>query len=153
MPFISPDGPAYGYFLSCERHQKHFIENLASPHPGNIRALMAWLYRSARLCGIKEDHILEILAEALIALPERQPSLDEAIASLTEDEIAFVSHPPEWAIGQRVRVILNTLNLTPREGEVHDRIWHHMDKRWLYFIIEKGKRISKRYYADDFQPL
>ncbi len=59
---------------------------------------------------------------------------------------------PKFAIGQRVRVVLNARNHTPHEGIIRNIIWHHKDQRHNYYLVENGKKISKRYYDDDLQP-
>ena len=56
---------------------------------------------------------------------------------------------PEYAIGQRVRVVLNDRNRTLREGTVHAAIWHHKEQRFHYYLQEDGCKVSKRYPAED----
>jgi len=58
---------------------------------------------------------------------------------------------PVFAVGQRVRVVLNERNRTPHTGCVRKIIWHHKDERYNYYLEENGKTISKRYYEEDLQ--
>jgi hypothetical protein len=55
---------------------------------------------------------------------------------------------PESAVGDRVAVRVGGRNSTPHVGEVRDVIWHYKDQRYNYYLTEKGKKISKRYFAD-----
>jgi hypothetical protein len=59
---------------------------------------------------------------------------------------------PAFAIGQRVRVILNERNKTPHIGCVRRIVWHYKDQRYNYYIDENGKVVSKRYLAEDLAP-
>jgi hypothetical protein len=58
---------------------------------------------------------------------------------------------PEFALGQRVRVVFNDRNRTPHEGTIHAAIWHHMQGRFHYVLQEGGRKVSKRYAAEDLQ--
>jgi hypothetical protein len=58
---------------------------------------------------------------------------------------------PEYAIGQRVRVVLNERNRTPHEGSIRAVIWHHREGRFHYYLEERGRKVSKRYAAEDLQ--
>lgn len=151
MPFVSPDGAVSGYFLRCEQRKKQLAEFIAEDrHPDGIRGLVAWLYRSARYAGIRDEHISQIITEVSAEHPELH--LEQTAADLTEQEVAVAAHPPELDLGQRVSVILNARNYTPHSGEICDRVWHHKDRKWAYFLLESGKRVSKRYYYDNLQP-
>jgi hypothetical protein len=59
--------------------------------------------------------------------------------------------PPAFSVGQRVRVILNDRNRTARTGTIRQVIWHFKDRRYNYYLDVNGKRISKRYYEEDFE--
>lgn len=61
--------------------------------------------------------------------------------------------PPRYPIGSLVRVILNDRNKTARHGRVRQVIWHFKDERYNYYIESDGKKVSKRYLADDLQPV
>jgi hypothetical protein len=50
-------------------------------------------------------------------------------------------------------VLLNDRNKTARIGNVIQREWHFKDQRWLYFLRQGSRRVSKRYFAEDFLPL
>jgi hypothetical protein len=60
--------------------------------------------------------------------------------------------PPAYSLGQRVRVILNARNRTPREGTVREIVWHFKDRRYNYYLEEGGKKVSKRYLSEDLEP-
>lgn len=59
---------------------------------------------------------------------------------------------PRLQVGSRVRVIQNERNRTPHTGVVALHIWHYKFACWHYFIREQGKRVSKRYLAEDLEP-
>lgn len=65
--------------------------------------------------------------------------------------MSFTPPLPRFAIGQRVRVILGERNRTAHEGTVQDIIWHFKDERHNYYIEERGKKISKRYFDTDLE--
>jgi hypothetical protein len=58
---------------------------------------------------------------------------------------------PEFAVGDRVAVRVNERNRTPHIGEVRQVIWHHKDSRYNYYLNENGKKVSKRYFAEDLE--
>lgn len=60
---------------------------------------------------------------------------------------------PEFSIGQQVRVILNERNRTPHTGVIVQVICHHKMEKWCYFLEENGKRLSKRYFSEDLEPV
>ncbi len=60
------------------------------------------------------------------------------------------SHP-RFAVGDRVRVVLNERNRTPHEGSIREAIWHGKHQCWNYYLVEDGKKISKRYIAEDLE--
>ena len=59
---------------------------------------------------------------------------------------------PEYQIGDPVTVILNERNKTPRTGVVRSVIWHYKDSRYNYYLQVGGKKVSKRYFAEDLRP-
>ena len=61
--------------------------------------------------------------------------------------------PSKFSIGQKVRVRLGDRNRTPHEGTVRNIGWHFKDVRHYYYLEEAGKKVSKRYYDDDLEPL
>lgn len=63
------------------------------------------------------------------------------------------SPEPEFALGQWVRVVLNDRNRTPHEGTIRAVIWHHKQQRFHYYLQEGGRKVSKRYAAEDLQPI
>jgi hypothetical protein len=56
---------------------------------------------------------------------------------------------PVYQVGQPVRVVPGERNHTARRGTIREIIWHYKNQRFYYFIEETGKRVSKRYQADD----
>ena len=58
---------------------------------------------------------------------------------------------PRYAVGQAVRVILNERNTTPRRGTIRGIIWHAKDQRYNYYLVENGRKVSKRYFDDDLE--
>jgi hypothetical protein len=58
---------------------------------------------------------------------------------------------PEFGLGQRVRVVLNDRNRTPHEGTIRAVIWHHKSGQFHYYLLEHGRKVSKRYAAEDLQ--
>ena len=60
---------------------------------------------------------------------------------------------PVFAIGQRVRVVLNDRNRTPHEGTIRATIWHHKGQRFHYYLAEGSRTVSKRYTAEGLQPV
>jgi hypothetical protein len=58
---------------------------------------------------------------------------------------------PDFSVGQQVRVILNERNKTPHTGTIRQIIWHDKDQRFNYYIEENGKKVSKRYFNEDFE--
>jgi hypothetical protein len=78
----------------------------------------------------------------------------QATNKLGAEESPDVDIPePVFAIGQRVRVILSDRNRTPHEGTVRAAIWHYKERRFHYYLEEGGRKVSKRYTAEDLQPL
>jgi hypothetical protein len=61
--------------------------------------------------------------------------------------------PPAFSVGQRVRVIISDRNQTARTGTIRQVIWHFKDRRYNYYLDVSGKRISKRYDEEDFEPV
>ncbi len=60
---------------------------------------------------------------------------------------------PEFALGQQVRVVLNDRNRTPHEGMIRAVGWHHKQGQFHYYLQEGGRKVSKRYAAEDLQPV
>jgi hypothetical protein len=59
---------------------------------------------------------------------------------------------PEFAIGQRVRVVPSDRHQTPHDGTVREVIWHFKLCRFHYYLEEGGRKLSTRYAAEDLQP-
>ena len=58
---------------------------------------------------------------------------------------------PVYQVGQHVRVVLGERNRSARRGTIRAIIWHYKDRRFHYYIEEDGKRVSKRYQAEDLE--
>ena len=58
---------------------------------------------------------------------------------------------PEFAVGDRVAVRVNERNRTAHVGEVRQVKWHIKDARYNFYLSENGKKISKRYLAEDLE--
>jgi hypothetical protein len=59
--------------------------------------------------------------------------------------------PSEFKVGDHVAVRLNDRNRTPHVGEVREVIWHFKDARYNYYLSEGGKKVHKRYFAEDLE--
>jgi hypothetical protein len=59
---------------------------------------------------------------------------------------------PRFAVGQRVSVVINERNTTQHAGAIREVIWHFKEQRYNYYLIEGGKKVSKRYLEDDLKP-
>jgi len=60
--------------------------------------------------------------------------------------------PPRFVVGQAVRVVLNARNTTAHCGTVRDVVWHFKQERYHYYLLENGKKVSKRYSDEDLEP-
>jgi hypothetical protein len=60
---------------------------------------------------------------------------------------------PEFAIGDRVCVVLNERNRTPHTGTIRYFVWHFDERRYYFFLQEGRRKISKRYAAEDLKKL
>jgi len=58
---------------------------------------------------------------------------------------------PEFAVGDRVAVRVNERNRTSHVGKVRRVTWHFKDSRYNYYLSEGGKKVSKRYFAEDLE--
>jgi hypothetical protein len=59
--------------------------------------------------------------------------------------------PQEMAIGTKVTVRTNEHNRTPHTGIIARAVWHFKLGKWFYFLEENGRRVAKRYVADDLE--
>lgn len=74
-----------------------------------------------------------------------------AILEITETHIRD-NNPTDslFEIGERVSVVINHRNQTPRRGMIHSAIWHNKYSLWHYYLIDdSGTRIHKRYTSLD----
>jgi hypothetical protein len=56
---------------------------------------------------------------------------------------------PQLSLGQPVQVCLNAYHQTPHLGTIRFYFWHWKDQTWYYLLEKKGRKISKRYRAED----
>ncbi len=58
---------------------------------------------------------------------------------------------PAFGIGSRVSVVLSARNHTARRGLVVRCQWHGKLDQWMFFLAVAGRRVSKRYFAEDLR--
>jgi hypothetical protein len=58
---------------------------------------------------------------------------------------------PEFPPGSRVVVMLDERNRTAHRGVVRTCIWHFKLGCWTYWLEANGKKIHKRYLAEDLR--
>ncbi len=61
--------------------------------------------------------------------------------------------PPEYAVGDQVRVVPSDHHSTQHTGTIREVIWHFKDGCYNYYIEENGKKVSTRYLAADLERL
>ena len=61
--------------------------------------------------------------------------------------------PPAFSLGQMVDVIVNDRNRTPRTGSIRLIVWHYKLSKHLYLLEVNGKKVSKRYFEEDLEPV
>jgi len=65
----------------------------------------------------------------------------------------YRSQVPELNEGDKVGVILNERNRTHLIGIIHKILWHQKDEKYTYYLSVSGKKISKRYFAEDLKKI
>lgn len=61
-----------------------------------------------------------------------------------------LKHPePAFEIGEVVQTVGD--QHTFKTGLIRDRIWHHKDAEWKFYLSVDGKKVSKRYQTKDLQ--
>ena len=61
---------------------------------------------------------------------------------------------PEFDLREKVEVVLNDRNRTPRKGWVRDRVWHFKRREWMFFLeTRKDESVSKRYFVEDLRSI
>lgn len=60
---------------------------------------------------------------------------------------------PRFEIGQAVEVLINQRNRARHTGKVARAVWHHKDSCYNYYMEVDGRKVSKRYLAEDFVPV
>ena len=93
--------------------------------------------------------------EIVVTTDSEYDSLDEYQAELLEPLKEVFANDrmfsPEFEVGDRVEVVLNDRNQTPRRGTIRDSIWHTNNEEWNYYLEVSGKKIGKRYMASDLR--
>lgn len=107
------------------------------------REILGWFLRYGQSLGFSRE-------ELLFCLTHDEPLLSIA-ADLGEVDILAGKPPPDFSPGQSVEVVLNGRNTTCRQGLIGEMRWHFKDGIWHYWIVEYGRRVSKRYEARDLR--
>jgi hypothetical protein len=56
---------------------------------------------------------------------------------------------PEFEIDDAVETVGEQHSF--RHGFIQERIWHHNEEQWHYYLVVDGKRVSKRYCSSDLR--
>ena len=56
-----------------------------------------------------------------------------------------------FKVGDKVRVLNNNGKNTPKEGYIVSMSWHNKNRSIIYHLSENGKRLKKRYEANDIE--
>lgn len=78
-------------------------------------------------------------------VPWRRPPSESAL--VVPPHLRAPTFPP----GSRVRVLLSARNRTARHGVVVRCLWHGKIGGWMFFLEVAGRRVSKRYFAEDLR--
>ena len=87
------------------------------------------------------------LEAALSSMPELQP----IAAGLTDEEVSEGKPAPEFLNGQLVELVIHAGNTPRRQAAVRGRNWHRQQGRWVFFLEEESRKVSKRYDARDLR--
>lgn len=87
------------------------------------------------------------LEASLASMPELQP----IAASLMDEEVSQGKPTPEFFRGQVVELVVNAGNVPDRKAAVRGRNWHQKQGRWIFFLEEEGRKVSRRYEAKDLR--
>lgn len=119
--------------------------HLSSPGAPGVgeSSVIAWYMSYGYSRGLSRAELEASLAFA--------PHLRSIAAGLSDDEISNGKPPPSFVEGQLVEVVLNARNTTYHKGIVQEIGWHHEEAKWLFRLSENGKRVSKRYEAEDLR--
>ncbi len=85
------------------------------------------------------QHIVEYDCEKSVIL---QPLPDIKVSS---DKIKFIENIPDFVYRENV----SSVNHTDITGKIHEIIWQFKRKEFCYYIEVDGKKLSRRYYAND----
>ena len=137
--------PVSGYNARIDAH----LVTLLGYWPKCVNAeeqinLIKW-FLDGDLLGLQREDLLGVLHE--------HAELQDALSKLDLDAPTEGKHPPEFRSGDPVEVIVNAKNLTHHIGTVREAVWHFKDRRWNYYLEVSGKRIGKRYLANDLRQL
>jgi hypothetical protein len=79
------------------------------------------------------------------------PALHGVAANLSEEEVTEGKPPPEFAKGQLVEVIAGPGGASRDKGTVRGLCWHQKEGRWIFFIKDNDRNVSKLYEAKDLR--
>jgi hypothetical protein len=109
----------------------------------DVRAAVVWYMRYGYSRVVNRESLISALGDL--------PELQRLAETLTPEVIAQGKPLPEFMEGQKVEVIVNAKNVTYHSGTVQSLNWHHKEGRWMYYLLEDGKRVAKRYEARDLR--
>lgn len=104
--------------------------------------LVKW-FLDGDLLGFDRKDLESVLSE--------HEELQETLSKLDPNDVSCGRHPPEFRSGDSVEVIVNAKNLTYHMGTVRKEVWHLKDRRWNFYLEANGKKIGKRYLANDLR--
>ena len=135
--------PVNSYQTGLESLYKELVRQLNDRNASNVevREIIAWYLSYGFNLGYKRADL-----EASFL---QQPELQQIATDLSENEISEGKPVPEYIIGDNVEVIVNGRNTTYHRGVIVSVNWHHKDKQWNYILEANGKKVSKRYGAQD----
>lgn len=105
-------------------------------HPDDRRAFAALFpYGKVFQCvGTEHNYlVLRYMAAVYRVRPDLYQKIDE----------------PRFQFGQRIRVKSHP----EREGTIRGIAWHFKNDSPMYFLQIAGKQVSKRYWAEDLEPI
>jgi hypothetical protein len=140
------DTPICGRDSRLHWLRTELIRQIESPRSTCVtrKEILGWFLRYGHSLGFSRDELLSCLKhdEQLLGIAE----------DLREVDILAGKPPPAFSPGQSVEVVLNGRNTTYRQGLIGEMRWHFKDGMWHYWIVENGRRVSKRYEARDLKP-
>ena len=136
--------PISGYYLRLNWLKTELYKDVERCNNNEeLLSCVAWYMSYGFAIGMKKDDLISNL--------NTDPRLLNTAQSLSEEDILRGRKPPAFRHGDIVEVIVNAKNLTHHKGVIYDMRWHGDRKEWYYFILEDGKKVSKRYFYDDLK--